>query len=176
MSSSRTTSAGKRGGHAVDGSHAGADTGIGPDFLDRFGQVVEEAVGHPGQGVPQRDRDVDRGGPLQAVQAPAAVAHVLHDLVDVEAVVGGERGHPQRVAEHVQAGYGRHAVADSRPGLQDSPRRVEVALFADRHEGRPAGCAQPARPAAGEGGRVVEAARPVGRCEVLESPECPAPW
>src|SRR5438552_5751975 len=91
---------GQAAGHAVDRGHPGADAGIGPDLGDAVGQVGQEAVGDPGPGVAERDRDANRGGQLQAGQAPAPVAHVLHDLVDVEAVTGGERGRPQRAAQH----------------------------------------------------------------------------
>src|SRR6266550_2085695 len=124
-----------------------------------MGLYLEEQVEIPGQqlmddvrgqGVAERDRDVNRGGQLQAVQAPAPVAHVLHDLVDVEAVTGGERGHPQRVAEYPEAGYGRDPVADPRPGLQDPAGRLGVAVLPDRDHRRPAGGGQRAGPAAGE--------------------------
>ena len=175
VSTWRTTSAGKRAGHTVNRGHPGADTRIGPDLLDRCGQVGEKAVGHPGQGMAQRDRDVHRGGTLQAIEAPAAAAHVLHDLVNVKAVIGGERDDPERVAEHPQPGYGRDTIAYSRPGRQDPPGRFGVAVLADRHHGRPAGGGQGAGPAAGQRGGQVEPARPVGHRVVLELPQFPAP-
>src|SRR5215470_19582754 len=120
---------GQGAGHAVDRGHPGADAGIGPDLRDAVGQVGQEAVGDPGPGVAERDRDVNRGGQLQAVQAPAPVAHVLQDLVDVDAVTGGERGHPQRVAEYPEAWYGRDPIPDPRSRFQDPAGRLGVAVF-----------------------------------------------
>src|SRR5215470_6460385 len=143
---------GQAAGHAVDRRHPRADAGIGPDFRYRLGQVGQEAVGDPGPGVAERDRDVNRGRQLQAVLAPAPVAHVLHDLVDVEAVTGGERGDPQRVAEHPEPGYGRDPVPDPRSRLQDPAGRLGIAVLADRDHRRPAGGGQGAGPAAGERG------------------------
>src|SRR4029077_1491975 len=147
---------GQRAGHAVDRGHPGADAGIGADLRDAAGQVGQEAVGDPGPGVAERDRDVDRRGQLQAVQAPPPVTHVLHDLVDVEAVTGGERGDPQRVAEYPETGYGRDPVPDPRPRLQDPARRLGVAVHPDRDHRRPAGGGQRAGPAAGERGGQVQ--------------------
>src|SRR6516165_7397617 len=143
---------GQRGGHAIHRRHPGADTRVRADLLDRIPQVGEEPVGDTGHRVPQRDRDVHRGRPLQPVQAPAALAHVLQHLEYVQAVLGAERDDPQRVAEHADARDLRDAVADLRAGFQDPPGRVEVPALADGDHRRPGRGRQRAGPAPGERG------------------------
>src|SRR6516225_9051694 len=162
---------GQRRGHAVHRGHPRADTRVRADLLDRLPQVGEEPIGHTGLRVPQRDRDVYRGRPLQPVQAPAAAAHVLQDLEHVQAILGAERDDPQRVAEHADARDPRDAVADFRAGLQNPAGRVEIPALADGDHRRPARGRQRTGPAPRERGGQVQATRPVGARVVLELPQ-----
>ena len=67
-------------------------------------QVGDEPLGHARLGVAQGRAEVDRRRPLQAVQAPAQVAHLVEHAVDVEVGIGGAEGHePQRVAVQLEA-------------------------------------------------------------------------
>jgi len=63
---------GQGAGHAVDRGHPGADAGLARTSATQSARSARKRSATR-QGVAERDRDVNRGGQLQAVQAPAPV-------------------------------------------------------------------------------------------------------
>lgn len=108
------------------------------------GQVAQEGVGLVDVGVVQGQ--VQGGRELLAVQVPAAGAHLVAYLVDVQ-VVGGD-GHEAhgRVAQDVQPVDGVDAGANLLCGLHDLGGQPAVAFFAQVvHDGPGGGDGSPGR-------------------------------
>ena len=82
---------------------------------------------------------------MQAVQAPSAMAHGIHDAVDIQRA-GSEGNDPERVAQDKKLRYGADRGLDEIGGFQDAAGGVAIACLPDADHCGPAGRAERPRP------------------------------